>query len=88
MQSEKVLIMSHSPQTSLTVNYVNPVKILRIKDVMKKLGIARATIYDWLNTKSPRYDPTFPRQRRLGAKSVGWLESELDDWLNNRPISI
>ncbi|ELH1434549.1 AlpA family phage regulatory protein, partial [Raoultella ornithinolytica] len=23
-----------------------------------------------------------------GTKSVGWLESELDDWLNNRPISI
>ncbi|QLP46853.1 helix-turn-helix transcriptional regulator [Klebsiella michiganensis] len=55
---------------------------------MEKLGIARATIYDWLNTKSPRYDPTFPIQRRLGTKSVGWLESELDDWLNNRPISI
>ncbi|ENI4799272.1 AlpA family phage regulatory protein, partial [Klebsiella pneumoniae] len=49
---------------------------------------ARSTIYDWLNTESPRYDPTFPIQRRLGAKSVGWLESELDDWLNNRPKSI
>lgn len=80
--------MSHIPQVSQKKNYVNPVKMLRIKDVMKKLGIARATIYDWLNTKSPRYDPTFPIQRRLGTKSVGWLESELDDWLNNRPISI
>ncbi|AWF34498.1 prophage CP4-57 regulatory family protein [Klebsiella oxytoca] len=55
---------------------------------MEKLGIARATIYDWLNDKSPRYDPTFPIQRRLGAKSVGWLESELDDWLKNRPKSV
>ncbi|EKM8121281.1 AlpA family phage regulatory protein [Enterobacter hormaechei] len=79
--------MSHIHQASQKKNYVNPVKMLRIKDVMEKLSIARATIYDWLNDKSPRYDPTFPIQRRLGTKSVGWLESELDDWLNNRPIS-
>ncbi|WP_410027777.1 AlpA family phage regulatory protein [Klebsiella pneumoniae] len=51
-------------------------------------GIKRSTIYDWLNPKSPRYDVTFPKQRRLGTKSVGWLESELDDWINNRPIPI
>ncbi|HHK9598087.1 TPA: helix-turn-helix transcriptional regulator [Klebsiella pneumoniae] len=63
-------------------------KILRLPEVVKKAGIKRSTIYDWLNTKSPRYDPTFPIQRRLGTKSVGWLESELDDWINNRPMSI
>ena len=80
--------MSQSNSTQQTVKYVNPAKMLRIKDVMEKLGIARATIYDWLNTKSPRYDPTFHIQRRLGTKSVGWLESELDDWINNRPMSI
>lgn len=80
--------MSQSNSTQQTVKYVNPAKMLRIKDVMEKLGIARATIYDWLNTKSPRYDPTFPIQRRQGTKSVGWLESELDDWINNRPMSI
>lgn len=60
--------MSHIHQASQKKNYVNPVKMLRIKDVMEKLGIARATIYDWLNDKSPRYDPTFPIQRRLGTK--------------------
>ncbi|PLI22181.1 hypothetical protein B6J44_27255 [Klebsiella pneumoniae] len=35
----------------------------------------------WLNPKSPRYDATFPKQRRLGMQSVGWLESEIDQWL-------
>ncbi|EMO9492875.1 AlpA family transcriptional regulator [Citrobacter braakii] len=63
-------------------------KILRLPEVVEKAGIKRSTIYDWLNPKSPRYDVTFPKQRRLGTKSVGWLESELDDWINNRPISI
>ncbi|KAF1366676.1 prophage regulatory protein [Yokenella regensburgei] len=60
------------------------VKILRIREVVNKLGIARSTIYDWINPKSPRYDATFPRQRRLGMPSVGWLETELDAWLLDR----
>ena len=60
---------------------VQSVKILRMRDVVRKLGIARATIYDWLNPKSPRYDATFPKQRRLGMQSVGWLESEIDEWV-------
>lgn len=60
------------------------VRILRIRDVVNKLGIARSTIYDWINPKSPRYNATFPKQRRLGMQSVGWLESELDAWLLER----
>lgn len=57
------------------------VKMLRLATVVEKTGIARSTIYDWINPKSPRYDATFPKQRRLGQQSVGWLESELDEWL-------
>ncbi|MEG2115458.1 MAG: AlpA family phage regulatory protein [Hafnia sp.] len=45
------------------------------------IGISRSTIYDWLNPKSPRYNVTFPKQRRLGMHSVGWMESEIDKWL-------
>lgn len=60
------------------------VKILRMRAVVAKLGIARSTIYDWLNPKSPRYDATFPKQRRLGQQSVGWMEAELDQWLLQR----
>lgn len=60
------------------------VKILRMRAVVAKLGVARSTIYDWLNSKSPRYDATFPKQRRLGQQSVGWMEAELDQWLLQR----
>lgn len=63
------------------------VKILRIVNLIKKIGIARSTIYDWMNEKSPRYDPTFPRSIRLGngrSRAVGWLESDIDTWLLNR----
>lgn len=27
---------------------------------------------------------TFPKQVSLGAKSVAWLESEVDDWIMER----
>lgn len=63
------------------------VKILRIPAVTAKTGIARSTIYDWLNPKSDRYDATFPKQRRLGQQSVGWLEAELDQWLLTRNVT-
>jgi len=62
----------------------NNLKILRISAVTKKLGIARSTIYDWLNVKSPRHDPAFPKPYHLGKQSVGWRESELDEWILQR----
>lgn len=63
------------------------IKILRMSSVVNKIGVARSTIYDWINPKSPRYDATFPKQRRLGMQSVGWLESELDEWLLKRHLA-
>lgn len=59
-------------------------KILRAKEVRAKLGIARSTLYDWLNEKSPRYDASFPGQIKLGLSSVGWLESEINQWIDSR----
>lgn len=60
------------------------VKILRMSALTAKLGIAHSTIYDWLNPKSTRYDATFPKQRRLGQQSVGWIETDVDQWILQR----
>ncbi|EGW7508471.1 AlpA family phage regulatory protein [Salmonella enterica] len=57
------------------------VQILRIFSVTKRLDVGKSTIYDWMNEKSPRFDPMFPRPVHLGKSAVGWLESELDEWL-------
>lgn len=62
---------------------VSTVKVLRLTQLMRKIGVSRSTIYDWLNPKSPRYDANFPKQLRLGRQAVGWLESEIDEWLLN-----
>lgn len=58
--------------------------ILRLKQVMERTGLARSTIYDKMNPKSPRHDPIFPKQVNLGLGSVGWLESAISTWINGR----
>jgi prophage regulatory protein len=64
----------------------NPVKILRRKQVEARTGLSRSTIYARINPKSRQgaYDPTFPKPIALGIKAVGWIESEIETWLNNQ----
>ena len=57
------------------------VTVLRMRHLREKLGISRSTIYEKLNPKSPRYDPSFPKPIKLGATAVGWIESEVDLWI-------
>lgn len=58
--------------------------ILRRKQVEAQTGLSRSSIYAKLreNPKRPRdFDPTFPKPVSIGAKSVGWIEAEIDAWL-------
>jgi prophage regulatory protein len=58
--------------------------ILRRKQVEARTGLSRSTIYAKLrcNPKRPTdYDPTFPKPVSVGAKAVGWIEAEINDWL-------
>ena len=57
------------------------IRVLRINEMAVKLSIGKSTIYDWLNTKSPRYDETFPKPIKLGSSSIGWLSNQVDEWL-------
>ena len=62
-------------------------QIYRLKDLTQITGLSRSTIYDRLNSKSPRYDPTFPRAVSLGPRAVGWLSSEILLWIESRKAS-
>lgn len=53
-------------------------RLSKLKVVIKKTSLGRSTIYEFM-TKG-----TFPKQVSLGAKSVAWLESEVDDWIMDR----
>ena len=50
--------------------------ILRLPAVQKRTGLSRSTIYLRIS------DSRFPRQISLGGgRAVGWVESEIDDWI-------
>lgn len=58
--------------------------IIRLKQLIALLGISKSAIYDRLNPTSPRYDDSFPKPFKLGGRSVGFVEAEIQDWLQAR----
>ena len=49
--------------------------IIRRKQVEARTGLSRSTLYLRIA------QGTFPRPVSLGARAVGWVESEISDWL-------
>ena len=60
------------------------IRILRLKQVLEITGLSKSTVYDLLNPKSPRHDANFPRSIQLTQSSVGWLASEINEWIELR----
>ena len=55
-----------------------PTRFLRLPEVLERTGLSRSTIYVRLAEGS------FPRPVPLGARAVGWIEAELDEWVRER----
>ena len=53
-------------------------RILRLPEVKRSTGLARSTIYFRIA------QGTFPKPVSLGARAVGWLETEVQQWLQRR----
>jgi len=60
------------------------IQILRAKEVQSRIGIGRSSLYSFLDQKSPRYNDAFPKPIKLGTSAVGWIESEIDEWIRGR----
>lgn len=58
-------------------------RIIRMRQLMLRIGLGRSTIYDRINKNSPRYDKDFPKPIKIGVSAVGWIESEVDEWINS-----
>ena len=52
--------------------------ILRLPQVKIQTGLARSTIYLHIS------EGTFPKPINLGVRAVGWLESDITDWIQGR----
>ena len=59
-------------------------QLLSVKDVGHYTGLSRSTIYEMINEKSERYDPTFPKKVQLTQVRVVWVASEIAEWINNK----
>lgn len=53
-------------------------KVIRLQKVMEMTGLGRSTVYKYVS------DSWFPKPISLGGRSVGWLESEVADWILSR----
>jgi prophage regulatory protein len=51
-----------------------PTRMLRLKDVIDRVGLCRSTIYDRMALRA------FPRGLKIG-KSTRWLESDIEDFI-------
>jgi prophage regulatory protein len=52
--------------------------IQRLPEVKKLIKLSRSTIYSYVAAGK------FPKPIRLGGRAVGWIESEIQEWLRQR----
>lgn len=55
-------------------------KILRLPEVKGRTGLSRSSVYLRISKNQ------FPRPISLGAQAVGWIESEIDEWIENQAL--
>jgi prophage regulatory protein len=55
-------------------------RLVRFHEVHQMTGLARTTI--WCLEKSG----SFPGRRQIGPGSVGWLQSEIQEWVRTRQV--
>jgi prophage regulatory protein len=53
-------------------------RIVRIREVLRMVGLSRSTIW-----RLEREDK-FPKHRNMGSRLVGWLDTEIHEWINGR----
>ena len=53
-------------------------QIIRLKDVIALTGLSRSTIYLRM------VQGKFSKKLNLGSRAVGWLSSEVNEWIEER----
>lgn len=57
-------------------------KILKLPAVLEKVGCGKSSIYRKLS------EGDFPTPIKLGERSVGWVEAEVDAWIESKSNSL
>lgn len=53
-------------------------KIIKLPKVIEKTALSKTSIYTFIS------EGTFPKQISLGERCVGWVESDVENWINDR----
>lgn len=56
-------------------------RLLRQPDVTRRTGLQRSTIYKHVAQGA------FPPPVRLTSNTVAWRESDVDEWIESRPVA-
>lgn len=59
-------------------NKGKPTKIIRLPAVIERVGLQRTAIYERIA------EGTFPKPVPLGGHAVGWVEAEVQEWIDGR----
>ncbi len=51
---------------------------IKLKEVQRRSSLSKTTIYEMMKTGS------FPKNIPITIKSVVWIESEIENWMQNR----
>ena len=78
--------MKGKSKNQISFNLEPPVRLLRdpneralrLRQVSQLTGLGRSMIYQM------QAEGRFPQRIKLGERAVGWLESEVRDWLATR----
>ncbi|MEQ1965257.1 AlpA family transcriptional regulator [Xenorhabdus khoisanae] len=54
------------------------VSLIRLPEVQRRTGYSKAWIYKLIS------DGEFPKQVKIGPRSVAFIESEIDNWIAQR----
>ncbi len=54
------------------------IRLLRIHQVCDRTGLSRSTVYELVSAHE------LPKPIRISARSVGWLESEIEAFIRSR----
>lgn len=69
---------SHQPMRNLNRCVMTTIRIIKVPEVLERCAMSRASLYRMLQRNE------FPRQVRIGIRSIGFYEHEVNQWLADR----
>lgn len=52
--------------------------LIRMPEVLRRIGYGKAWIYKLISQER------FPKPVKIGSRSIAFVESEIDEWINSR----